>query len=271
MTFTNSPEPRLTWPAILVVAGAIAVSVVACDTSTNEHTGAPTSSPSPTSAAAKPPPPPAPPIGNDHIEGLVDSVSGNTIRLTQRNRTAATVDFSPQTMVTELTPAKLPDVTAGSCIDVEASPNNAPPGGAIAAQAVTISPAVGGKCPPPEPPAPGSAGTPPAAPPSGAPTQSPGVYGTVASITGNTIEVTGTDPTGKTTHTNLTVTDTTTYTKHAVTNDQAIQQGKCMAAQGTADNGGVLQAETIDLEPCPPMGRPRHHFHFPHLPHPHHF
>jgi hypothetical protein len=273
LIFTTSLEPRLAWPAMLVVAGAIAVSVVACDTSTNqhtgaEHTGAPTSSTSPTNAAPKPPP--APPIGKDHIEGLVNSVSGNTIRLTQRNRTAATVDFSPQTMVTELTPAKLPDVTAGSCVDVEAGPNNAPPGGAITAQAVTISPAVGGKCPPLEQPPPGSPGTPPGAPPSAEPTQSPGVHGMVASITGNTIEVTGTDPTGKTTHTNLTVTDTTTYTKHAITNAQAIQQGKCMAAQGT-DNGGVLQAATIDLEPCPPMGRPRHHFHFPHLPHPHHF
>lgn len=193
-------------------------------------------------------------MAKDHIEGLVNSVSGNTIHLTQRNRTAAAVDFTPQTMVTELTAAKLPDVTAGSCVDVEASPNT-PPGGAITAHSVTISPAVAGRCPPP---------------PSADPGASPGVYGTVASVTGNTIDITGIDPTGKPTKTTATVTDTTSYTKHAVTNAQAIQQGKCMAAQGT-DNGGVLQAVSIDLEPCPPMGRPRHHFHFPHLPHFHHF
>jgi hypothetical protein len=264
---TSSPKPQLTRPAILVVTGAIALSVVACGTSTNEQTGKPSTLTKPTSAA--PTPPPAPPMGKDHIEGLINSVSGNTIHLTQRNRTAATVDFTPQTMVTELTPAKLPDVTAGSCVDVEASPKNAPPGGAITAQSVTISPAVGGKCPPPEQPASGSASTPPTAPPSAEPTEGPGVFGTVASVTGNTIDVAGTDPTGKTTHTNVTVTDTTTYTKHAVTSAQAIQQGKCMAAQGT-DNGGVLQAATIDLEPCPPMGRPRHHFHIPRLPHHHH-
>jgi hypothetical protein len=209
-------------------------------------------------------------MGTDRIEGLGNSVSGNTIHLTQRNRTAAAVDFTPQTMVTELTPAKLPDVTAGSCVEVEASPDHAAPGGAITAQAVTISPAIGGKCPPPEEPTPGPAGAPPAAPPSGQPAESPGVYGTVASTTSNTIDVTSTDPTGKSTHTNVTVTDTTSYSKHAVTNAQAIQQGKCMAAQGT-DNGGVLHAASIDLEPCPPMGRPRHHFHFPHLPHFHHF
>jgi hypothetical protein len=39
-----------------------------------------------------------------------------------------------------------------------------------------------------------------------------------------------------------------------------------MAAQGT-NHGGVLQASTIDLEPCPPMGRAHHHFHIPFLPH----
>jgi len=250
-----------------VVTGAIAVSVVACSTSSNEQSGKPSTSMSAPSAAPKPPPP----MAHDHTEGLVNSVSGNTIHLTQRNRTAAVVNFSPQTMVTEMTAAKLPDVTAGSCVEVEAGPNNAPPGGAITAQAVTISPAVGGTCPPPEQPKPGSAGTPPAAPPSGQPTEkSPGAYGTVASVTGNTIRVSSADPTGKTTQTDVTVTDTTSYTKHAATDAQAIQQGKCMAAQGT-NNGGVLQAVSIDLEPCPPMGRPRHHFHFPHLPHFHHF
>jgi hypothetical protein len=265
---TTAPKPRLTWAAILSLIGAITASAVACDTSANEQAGKPNTSISPTTAAPKPPPVPS--MGNDHIEGLVNSVSGNSIHLTQRNRTAATVDFTPQTMVTELTQAKLPDVTVGSCIDVEASPNSSPPGGAITAHTVTISPAVAGRCLPPKQPASGSAGTPPAAPPSAEPAGSPHVYGTVAAITGNTIDITGIDPTGKTTHANTTVDDTTTYTKHAVTNTQAIQQGKCMAAQGT-DNGGVLQASTIDLEPCPPMGRPRHHFHFPRLPHLHHF
>ncbi len=249
---TTSPEPRLTWAAILLVIGAVTASAVACDTSPHEQAAKPNTSTNPTAGAPKPPP--APPMPKDHIEGLVNSVSGNTIHLTQRNRTAAAVDFSPQTTVTELTPAKLPDVTAGSCIDVEGRPNT-PPGGAITAQAVTISPAVAGRCPPP---------------PSADPGAGPGVYGTVASVTGNTIDITGIDPTGKPTHASTTVDDTTTYTKHAVTDAQAIAQGKCMAAQGT-DNGGVLHALTIDLEPCPPMGRPRHHFHFPHLPHLHHF
>jgi hypothetical protein len=242
----------LTQLAILAVTGATAVSIAACSTSNNQNTGKPSTSVSPTRTAPKPPPP-APPMGHDHIEGLVRSVSGNTIQLTQRDRTAATVEFAPSTMVTELGPAKLTDVTPSSCVDVEAAAQSGPPGAPVTAQSVTISPSEGGRCPPPEP-------------SSGGPAESPSVYGTVASVTGNTIDITSTDPTGKTTHTNVNVTDTTTYTKHAVTNAQAIQNGKCMAAQGT-NNGGVLQAVTIDLEPCPPMGRPHHHFHFPHLPH----
>ena len=53
-------------------------------------------------------------------------MSGNTIQLTQRDRTAATVDFTPTTMVTELTSAQLTDVTPGSCVDVGAAPESGP-------------------------------------------------------------------------------------------------------------------------------------------------
>ncbi len=242
-----SVKPRLIRLAIVAVSGAAAISMAACSTSNNQNTARPSSSSRPTSVLPKPMPPP---VGHDHIEGLIRSVSGNTIQLTQRDRTAATVNFSPQTMVTELTSGQLSDVTPGSCVDVRAAPENPPAGGAITAESVEISPGVGGKCPPPREPA--------------------GVYGAVASVSGNTFAVTEADPTGKTTHSNVTVTNTTTYTKHAVTNTQALQQGKCMAAQGTT-NGGVLQAMTIDLEPCPPMGRPHHHFHLPPLPHLPHF
>jgi hypothetical protein len=189
-------------------------------------------------------------MGHDEVEGLVRSVSGNRIELTQRDRTAAAVDFTPQTMVTELSSAALPDVKRGSCVDVKAAPQSDPSGGPMTAESVEISPSEGGKCPPP-------VGRP----------QSPGVNGLVDHVTGNTVAVNSIDATGKTTHTTVTVINTTTYTKHAVTNAEAIQNGKCLAAQGTKDNG-VLHAATIDLEPCPPMGG-RHHHHF-HIPWPHH-
>jgi hypothetical protein len=189
-------------------------------------------------------------VGNDHIEGLVRSVSGNAIQLTQRDRSAATVDVTPQTMVTELGSAALTDVKPGSCVNVRSAPQSAPPGGAITAESVEISPAVANLCPPP----PGPAAA---------------AYGTVDSVAGNDIKVTTIDPTGKTTHSTVSVVNTTTYTKHAVTNAQAIQNGKCLAAQGTKD-GSVLRAAAIDLEPCPPMGGPHHHFHLPWWLHPHH-
>ena len=243
---------RLTQLVILAVTGATAVSLAACGNSSNENTGKPSTSAS--STTPKPTPPPAPPMGHDEVEGLVRSVSGNRIQLTQRDRTAAAVDFTPSTMVTELGPAKLTDVTPGSCVDVEAAAQGGPPGAPVTAQSVTISPSEDGKCPPP------------VQSPSGQPAGSPSVNGIVNSVTGNTIAVNSIDPTGKTTHTTVNVADTTTYNKHAVTNAQAIQNGKCMAAQGIKD-GGVLHAATIDLEPCPPMGRPHHHFH---IPWPHH-
>lgn len=251
----TSLKPRLTRLTILALSGATALSAAACSTpKNNENTAKPSttasSTASPTTAAPKPPPPP--PLGNDEVEGLVRSVSGNTIRLTQRNRTEATVDFAPSTVVTELAPAQLSDVTPGSCVDAAPGQQSSAPGGAITAKSVTINPPLDGRCPPP-------------APTPGEPAASAGVFGKVSSVTGNTITVTSVDPTGKTAPRNVTVTNSTTYTKHAVTGPKAIQDGKCLAARGT-DSGGVLHATTIDLEPCPPLGRPHHHFYIPYLP-----
>jgi hypothetical protein len=226
------------------------LSIAACGTSNNQNSTQHGTAASQPSSAPKPLPPPPPPVGKDHIEGLVKSVSGDAIQLTQRDRSAATVDFTPQTMVTELSSAALTDVKPGSCVDVRSAPQSASPGDAITAESVEISPAVANRCPPP----PG----PPAA-----------AYGTVDSVAGNDIKVTTIDPTGKTTHSTVSAVNTTTYTKHAVTNAQAVQDGKCLAAQGTKD-GGVLRAATIDLEPCPPMGSPHHHFHLPWWLHHHH-
>jgi hypothetical protein len=256
-------QPRLTRLAIVAVT---TLSVAACGTSNRADTGKPGASVSPTSSAPKPSP--RPQVGHDHVEGLVRSVTGSTIRLTQRDRSAATVDFTPATVVTELTSAQLTDVTPRSCVDVEAGPESVPPGGAMTALSVTISPAEDGICPLPEEPGAGSASAPPAVPSPGEPAENPGVYGAVSSVTNNTIAVTSTDPTGKTTHTNVTVNDTTIYNQHAITSTQAVEKDKCIAARGTK-TGGALQATTIDIEPCPPMGSAHHRFHLPHLHHHH--
>jgi hypothetical protein len=179
-------------------------------------------------------------VGKDYVEGLVQSVSGNTIQL--RTRTgSATVDFTASTRVVEVAPAQLSDVTPGSCVNVRATPQSAPTGAAITAQSVMITPAVDGKCPPP-----------------------PGFYGTVTSVSGNTIAVNSIGSGGQTTPTNVTVANTTSYSKQTPTSAQAIEHGRCMGAQGT-ENAGVLEAMTISLQGCPPMGHPHHHLHLPHL------
>jgi hypothetical protein len=251
--FVTLPGPLRARLLIPLLAGVTALSIAACGTSNNQNStqhGTAASQPSPAPKPPPPPPPPPPPVGKDHIEGLVRSVSGDTIQLTQRDRSAATVDFTPTTMVTELSSAALTDVKPGSCVDVKSAPPSASPGGAVTAESVEISPAVAHRCPPP----PGPAAA---------------VYGMVDSVADNAIKINTVDPAGQTTHSTVNVINTTTYTKHAVTNAQAVQNGKCMAAQGTKD-GGVLRAATIDLEPCPPMGRPHHSLHLPWWLHRHH-
>jgi Domain of unknown function (DUF5666) len=235
-------RPRLTQLAIVAVVAVIALSVAMCHSDgTASNTGKPTVTalppPSPAPTAAPPPAPPPPAVGKDYVEGLVESVSGNTIQLRTRSG-SATADFSPSTRVVEVTPAQLSDVTPGSCVNVRATPQSA--GSAITAQSVTVTPAVDGKCPPPA-----------------------GFYGTVTSVSGNTIAVNGMG--AQATPTNVTVADTTSYQKQTATGPQAIAHGRCMGAQGTQD-AGVLHAMTISLEACPPMGRPHHHLHLPHLP-----
>jgi Domain of unknown function (DUF5666) len=239
-------KPRLTQIALVAVIAAIAFGVAMCHSDrTVGNTGStakPTVTAIPPSAApsaAPPPAPPPPPPPKDYVEGLVESVSGGTIQL--RTRTgSATVDFAPETRVVEQAPAQLSDVTPGSCINVRATPQSAPPPAAITAQSVTVTPAVDGKCPPPA-----------------------GFYGMVTSVSGNTIAVNGLGPGDPGAPTDVTVAGSTTYTKQTPSSSEAISNGKCMGAQGT-NSGGALQAMTIALQACPPMGHPGPHL--PHLP-----
>jgi hypothetical protein len=122
---------------------------------------------------------------------------------------------------------------------VRATPQSASTGAGITAQAITVTPAVDGRCPPPA-----------------------GFYGTVSSVSGNTIAVNGIG--ARPTPTNVTVANTTSYQKQAPSSAQAIAHGKCIGAQGTQD-AGALHAVTISIEACPPMGRPHHHLHLPHF------
>ncbi len=75
--------------------------------------------------------------------------------------------------------------------------------------------------------------------------------------------MTATDADGNTSQTNVTVTDTTKYTKQSATDAQALAQGKCIAARGTKDDSGTLQATAISVQQadngsCPQPGGRKH-------------
>jgi Domain of unknown function (DUF5666) len=250
----TSPPARLTRLAILTLTGATALSVAACGASNNSK---PAPSASPTSSAATPSSPSASANGKSWVSGMIASVSGDAIQVTQQTG-SATVDFTPSTEITQVTPGQLTDVTSGSCVVVLPSRESADTGGTITAQFVRVSPAVDAQCPQPKHPL--------GAPHSGGPAGHRPVRGTVASVAGNTITVTDTQAGGSTSQTSVTVIDTTKYTKQSATDAQALTQGQCLAARGTKDDSGTLQAtaisvQSIDNGTCPQPGGRRHQQH----------
>lgn len=237
--------PRLTRFAVFAVAGATALSLSACGSSNKSNstsTSASTSTSTITSTTTS-----SPPNAEARVSGLIASVAGNSIQVTKEDNATASVNFTSTTKITEAVPAGLPDVTPGSCVSVKPTEGSAP-GQPVTAASVKISQSVNGACPKPPQSAPGaSTTTPPSLPPSQAPAKPAWVRGSVASVSGNTINVTNTDPSGNTTQTAVTVDDKTKYSKQSSANTDAITPGKCLSARGTQDNGGALQATSINL------------------------
>lgn len=217
----SSPSltPRLTRLTILAVAGTTALSIAACGSSNDKKPSA-----SPTGQSAQP-------KAQRQVNGLIASVSGNAIQVTEKNGTAA-VDFSPATKVTEATVAERSIVANGNCVVVW--PTAPAAGGAVTAKSVRIVPAVNGKCLQPKARAQPAANQP--------------LRGTVASVAGGTITVSGTDVNGNPSQTAVAVDDKTQYWLVSVANSGAIAQGKCITASGTTrDERGALQAAAINL------------------------
>ena len=235
---------RLTRVAVFAVAGAAALSLSACGTSNKPSpTSTSTSTSTVTSTTTT-----STPNAEARVSGLIASVAGNSIQVTKEDNATAAVNFTSTTKITEAVPAGLPDVTPGSCVSVKPTEGSAP-GQPVTAKSVKISESVNGACPKPPASAPGgSSSTPaPSLPPTQAPAKPAWVSGSVASVSGNTVNVTGTDPSGNTTQTTVTVDDKTKYTKQSSANTDAIAPGKCLSARGTTDNGGALQATSIKL------------------------
>jgi hypothetical protein len=203
---------RLTGFAILAVAGATALSVGACSSHNDK------SSEKSSAASAN---------GQESVSGLIASVSGSTVKVTQESGTA-TVEFSPQTKFQALTGDKLSSVADGNCVAVWTTPPAG--GGDVIATAVRRVLPVAGKCPQ-APTGPGDKA----------------LRGTVASVTGDRITVTGADDK----QTAVAVDDKTWYTQVGVSNAKALAQGKCISASGaTKDGHGALQAAQIVVTPA---------------------
>lgn len=166
------------------------------------------------------------------MAGTITSVSANSVVVKQKNGTA-TIDFSGSTKISETTPAALTDVTAGSCVSVRPERGSSPgANGAVTAAAVQISSAHNGTCFASARQSAGAAGV---------------LRGTVNSVDATTLIVA---PAGGTTAATVDLASTTRYARHAPADAQAIVQGKCVAARGTTDGSGVLQADMITLRPA---------------------
>jgi len=248
VTASTAPATMARYPARILLA-ITTLSLAACGSS---HPAAPPAAAGSSSTAPAPASSPASKRadGKDQVGGLISSVTGSTIAVTAPT-TTATVAFSPATKISEVTSAQLTDITVGSCVSVRpARDTNTAAGTPVTAAAVLVSSPVNGQC---------FTGARPSA--AGSPTGSPpgpaaghrGMRGTVASVTSTVAD-------GATAATTVDLTDTTTYTKRATADPQAIAQGKCLSARGSTDSTGTLQATAINLRPadngrCPPMNR----------------
>jgi hypothetical protein len=222
--------PRPARYAVVTLAGLAVFSLAACGSSSTSSS--PTSATSatngsaPPSAAASPSPTPGGhngkgDNGKDWVAGLVGAVSGGTVTVTGRQG-PATVDITPSTHIAQLSPAALTDITAGECIQVHPAKDS------NTAAAVLVSQPTRTQC--------GHKGG----------NQGHGVSGTVTSVNGNSIVVTAADNSTTT----VTVTPNTRYEKRASADASAITTGVCLAARGTKDSNGVLQAAGATVRPA---------------------
>lgn len=165
----------------------------------------------------------------DRVIGPVSSTSGNTFEVA-RPSGATTVAFTDATRIFESVPAQRGEITAGVCLKAGATPDSSTAdSGAITAKFVAIITPVDGQCPQ----RPGGAD---------APASHRGVRGVVDSIAGDTITVAG--PNGPTT---VTLNDDTHVRRMITVSAPSISTGKCVAARGSKDGDGVLQATKVTV------------------------
>jgi hypothetical protein len=216
--------------AAIALAGFTALSLAACGSSSAPTSSSAASKPSSANASTSSAAPSSTRQasgGKDRAFGLVGSVSGGTVTLTGPDG-SSTVDVTPSTRVTQLTPGQLTDVSAGECAVVRPVGHGDVGGsGSVMAAAVLVGQADNGQC---------------GGQRSG---QGHGLAGTVASVTGNSIVLTSADNS----QTTVTVTQDTRYSKRSTADTSAITTGLCLAARGSKDGSGNLQATMVNLRP----------------------
>lgn len=252
---------------LVLIAGALAVGLVACGGSSTPSASSP-SAPSSSSRSA-----PAAPPG---AFGTAAAVNATSLEVQNPSTGQVTVNFSSSTTFSNTVSGTLADVTVGSCVAVTsaAAAGSAAPaaGSPLAARTVTITPAGpngctagaggfgGGR---------GAGGGSGAGRPSGSvrPSGANGANGagrggfgrgavgsvTAASATGFTVHSSarGSNPA---TDTTVTVTSSTTYSKVESATSSALAVGDCIAAVGQTDDTGAVTAKTIGISKPGPNG-----------------
>ena len=187
-------------------------------------------------------------FGGPGVSGTVKSVSGSTIQLSAQDGSTVTVKTDSNTMFQKTVTGTLTDIQVGARITVIGEQSS----GTTTARTIQVMSAGGN--PPGTPPAgsgqPAPGGTPPApggAPPGqggGQPGGGLGLGGTVKSVSGNTIQLTGFD--GSTT--TVKVDDKTTIQKTATATLADIQANTQITVVGDSSNG-TITARMIRIGP----------------------
>ena len=193
------------------------------------------------------------PGGMPGVTGKIAALDGATLQV-QGSTAQTAVTYSAATAFTETVAAAKFAVVAGVCVTVRPVPASAPPtaGSAVAAGAVTVSAAVGGKC--------GFGfGGPGGMRPSGRPSVRPsgrprggrgqgfGASGTVKEVTASGFTVTRPDGSAPIA---VTITAATTFTRTTAATKAALAVGKCVTAFGKADDTGTVAATAIAVRPA---------------------
>lgn len=221
-------------------------------------------------------------MGGGGVSGEIAALSGSTLQVQDTDSQTA-VSYTDSTTITQSVAAALADVTSGVCVTSisgdfgggsgsgDSSSSDSTDAASTAASTVLISTAVDGACsigfgggagggmpgggtPPTDLPDGGAIPTdaPDGVMPTGAPGDGAGAggfggfaSGLVTAVSGSTITVQTTDADGANATSDITVDDSTTYTKTVSADSSALVVGACVTVMGESDDSGAVAATTL--------------------------